>query len=193
MVISYALAADHPERVERLIAAEIPGAPGVVPAPPLFVPAPLNNKLWHIPFNRAGKIAEQLIQGHEDAYFGYEFAIQGGPPLPQEVIDYYIGNFSDPKSLAGGLGFYRAWDATMAQNQERATRALPIPVLAIGGAESYGDHVADGMRPAASDVQGVVIDGAGHWVAEQAPERAARRSRDLPGALPRGQPVGAPA
>ena len=170
MVISYALAADNPERVVALVAAEIPGAPGVVPAPPLFVPQPLNNKLWHIPFNRAGRIAEQLIQGHEDVYFGYEFAIQGGPALPQEVIDYYIGNFADPESLAGGLGFYRDWDATMAQNKERATQTLSIPVLAIGGAESYGDHVADGMRPAASDVQGVVIAGAGHWVAEQAPD-----------------------
>ena len=149
MVISYALAADNPERVVALVAAEIPGAPGVVPAPPLFVPQPLNNKLWHIPFNRAGKIAEQLIQGHEDVYFGYEFAIQGGPALPQEVIDYYIDNFADPESLAGGLGFYRDWDATMAQNKERATQTLSIPVLAIGGDESYGDHVADGMRPAA--------------------------------------------
>ena len=83
MVISYALAADNPERVVALVAAEIPGAPGVVPAPPLFVPQPLNNKLWHIPFNRAGRIAEQLIQGHEDVYFGYEFAIQGGPPCPR--------------------------------------------------------------------------------------------------------------
>jgi pimeloyl-ACP methyl ester carboxylesterase len=193
MVISYALAADHPERVERLIAAEIPGAPGVVPAPPLFVPQPLNNKLWHIPFNRAGKIAEQLIQGHEDVYFGYEFAIQGGPALPQAVIDYYISNFSDPESLAGGLGFYRDWDATMAQNQERATRTLSIPVLAVGGAESYGDHVADGMRPAASDVTGVVIEGAGHWVAEQAPEELLAVLGTFLASYREAQPVGAPA
>ena len=62
MVISYALAADNPDRVASLIAAEIPGAPGAVPAPPLFVPQPLNNKLWHIPFNRAGRIAEQLVR-----------------------------------------------------------------------------------------------------------------------------------
>jgi pimeloyl-ACP methyl ester carboxylesterase len=193
MVISYALAADHPERVARLVAAEIPGAPGAVPAPPLFVPGPLNNKLWHIPFNRAGKIAEQLIQGHEDAYFGYEFAIQGGPPLPEAVIDYYIGNFSDPQSLAGGLGFYRAWDATMAQNQERATRTLPMPVLAIGGAQSYGEHVADGMRPVASDVQGVVVAGAGHWVAEQAPEELLAALGTFLASYREPQPLGAPA
>ena len=47
--IGYALAADHPDRVERVALAEIPGPPGAVPSPPLFVPAPLNNRLWHIP------------------------------------------------------------------------------------------------------------------------------------------------
>ena len=170
MVIAYAVAADHPDRVAALVAAEIPGAPGVVPAPPLFVPAHLNDKLWHIPFNRAGRIAEQLIEGHEAAYFGYEFAVQGGPPLPQTVIDYYVGNFADATSLSGGLGFYREWDATMAQNGQRATRKLTMPVLAVGGAQSYGELVAHGMQPAATDVEASVIADAGHWLAEQAPQ-----------------------
>ncbi len=35
-IISYALAADHPDRVDRLALAEIPGPPGVSPSPPLF-------------------------------------------------------------------------------------------------------------------------------------------------------------
>jgi pimeloyl-ACP methyl ester carboxylesterase len=45
-----------------------------------------------------------------------------------------------------------------------------MPVLAIGGAESWGEEAGNGMKPAADDVQSVVIPGAGHWVAEQAPE-----------------------
>ena len=51
---------------------------------PLFVPAPINDRLWHIPFNRVEKLPEQLIAGREDVYFGYEFAIQGGV-LPDDV------------------------------------------------------------------------------------------------------------
>ena len=43
-------------------------------------------------------------------------------------------------------------------------------VLAIGGAESWGEEVGNGMKPAADDVQSVVIPDTGHWVAEQAPE-----------------------
>jgi len=167
--IGYALAADHPERVDRVALAEIPGAPGTTPAPPLFLPPPLNDRLWHLTFNRVEDLPEQLIAGREAAFFGYEFAIQGGT-LPAEVVDYYVSLVSDPESLRGSLAWYRALDTTIAQNEARETK-LAMPVLAIGGELSYGDHVAEALQAVADDVQGVVIPGTGHWVAEQAPEQ----------------------
>jgi pimeloyl-ACP methyl ester carboxylesterase len=167
--IGYALAADHPDRVDRVALAEIPGPPGAVPSPPLFVPGPLNDRLWHIPFNRVDEVPEQLVQGREDVFFGYEFANQGGE-LPDEVVDYYVGILSEPDALRGSFGVYRAWDATLAQNEERKSRPLTMPVLAIGGAESYGEGVGEAMGLLADDVHSVVVPGAGHWVAEQAPE-----------------------
>jgi pimeloyl-ACP methyl ester carboxylesterase len=165
--IGYALAADHPERVDRVALAEIPGPPLASAAPPLFVPAALNNRLWHIPFSRVEKLPEQLVTGREDIFFGYEFAIQGGK-LPDDVIAYYVRLVSMPDALRGSLGFYRAFDATLAQNEKRKTRRLTMPVLAIGGAASYGEHVGDAMKLLADDVQSVVIPGAGHWIAEEA-------------------------
>jgi len=45
-----------------------------------------------------------------------------------------------------------------------------MPVLAIGGEESSGEGVAVTMKLVADDVQSVVLPGAAHWVAEQAPE-----------------------
>jgi pimeloyl-ACP methyl ester carboxylesterase len=102
-------------------------------------------------------------------FFGYEFAIQGGE-LPVELVDYYVGLVSDPESLRGSLGWYRALDATLAQNAERKNRPLTMPVLAVGGELSYGGLVAESLKPLAEDVQGVVLPGTGHWVAEQAPE-----------------------
>lgn len=168
--IGYALAADHPDRVARVALAEIPGPPMSSASPPAFLPAPINNRLWHIPFNRVEKLPEQLIAGREDIFFGYEFAIQGGK-LPEDVIKYYVGLVSNPDALRGSLGWYRAFDATLAQNEERKTRRLKMPVLAIGGEASYGGHVGDAMKPLADDVQSVVIPGAGHWVAEQAPDK----------------------
>ena len=172
-IISYALAADHPDRVDRLALAEVPGPPGATPSPPLFVPEPLNNRLWHIPFNRVNdELTEQLVRGRgghllrlrvhhpgrrEDAARRRHRVLR--PPL-----------LRNPDVLRGSFGFYRAWDATLAQNEQRKTRPLTMPVLAIGGAESWGELAGNGMKPAADDVQTVVIPGAGHWVAEQAPE-----------------------
>jgi pimeloyl-ACP methyl ester carboxylesterase len=169
LAIAYALAADHPDRVDRVVLAEIPGPPIATASPPLFIPAPLNNRLWHIPFNRVEKLPEQLVEGREDIFFGYEFAVQGGK-LPDDVIKYYVRLVSEPDALRGSFGWYRAFDATLAQNEERKTRRLTMPVLAIGGERSYGEHVGEAMKPLADDVQSVVIPGTGHWVAEEAPD-----------------------
>ncbi|WP_405566715.1 alpha/beta hydrolase [Streptomyces sp. NBC_01167] len=171
MIISYALAADYPDRVERVALAEVPGPPGVVPSPPLFVPEPLNNRLWHIPFNRAdAKLVEELVSGREDAFYGYEFKIQGGG-VAKEAIDYYVRLLSNHESLSGSFGFYRAWDATIAQNEKRAKTKLKMPVLGIGGQDSWGKAVADSMKGAAVNVQTAVIPATGHWLAEQSPDR----------------------
>jgi pimeloyl-ACP methyl ester carboxylesterase len=168
--ISYALLADYPERTTRAALLEIPGAPGTTPAPPLFVPAPLNNKLWHLSFNRVETLAEQLVTGREDLFFGYEFEVQGGN-VPEEAVAYYVGLLSNPESLHGALGFYREFDATLAQNADRATRRLSMPLLGIGGERSYGDHVGEALGAVADDVDSAVITGAGHWVAEEAPDQ----------------------
>lgn len=168
--IGYALAADHPDRVERVALAEVPGPPGAVPQPPLFLPEPLNNKLWHIPVNRLDKLNEQLAVGREDLYFGYEFAIQAATKLPDDVVQYYVGLLTNPDSLHGTFAFYREWDTMMAQNAERAKRPLTMPVLGIGGEMSHAEEVGNAMKSLANDVQSAVIPGAGHWFAEEAPE-----------------------
>ena len=171
MPIAYALAADHRDRVDRLAVSEAP-LPGISPSPPLFLPPPLNERLWHLAFNQLPKINEQLVTGREDIFFGAEFdASAGTNKLPAEVVGYYIDTLKDPDHLRGSFEFYRAIPATIAQNQQRKERRLTVPVLAVGGAESSGEGVGTTMKLAADEVQTVVLSGCGHWVAEQAPER----------------------
>jgi pimeloyl-ACP methyl ester carboxylesterase len=174
LIISYALAADHPDRVARLAVAEVPEPLGLGDSPPLFgLPEFINDKLWHLAFNRVNNpITEQLVRGREDIFFGYEFAIQAGngKKVPDAAIDYYVRMLSNPDSLHSSFGFYRVLDTTLVQNGQRKSTKLTMPVLAIGGAESWGPEVGKGMELAADDVQSVVIPGSGHWVAETAPE-----------------------
>jgi len=171
MPIAYAVAADHPDRVDRLVVSEAP-LPGVSPSPPLFLPPLLNERLWHLAFNQLPKVNEQLVTGREDIFFGAEFdASAGTNKLPADVVRYYIDTLAaDADHLRGSFGFYRAIPATSAQNQKRKERRLTLPVLAIGGAESTGEAPGNTMKLVADDVQTVVLAGSGHWVAEQAPE-----------------------
>ena len=170
LIISYALAADHPDRVERLIVGEAP-LPGVAPPTPLILPDPAKAKLWHIPFNQQDKVNEQLVTGREDVFFGAEFSASAGEnKLPDYAVQHYIDTLSNPESLHGSFQLYRAFSRTIAQNEQRKTRPLTMPVLAIGGSESTGSRVGDAMKLTAEDVQTVVID-TGHWLAEQAPDQ----------------------
>jgi pimeloyl-ACP methyl ester carboxylesterase len=171
MPIAYALAADHRDRVDRLIVSEAP-LPGISPSPPLFLPPLLNERLWHLAFNQLPKVNEQLVAGREEIFFGAEFdASAGTHKLPPEVIRYYIDTLKDPDHLRGSFEFYRAIPTTSAQNEQRKAQRLTLPVLAIGGAESSGEGPGNTMKLAADDVQTLVIPDCGHWVAEQAPEQ----------------------
>jgi len=171
MPIAYALAADHPDRVDRLVVSEAP-LPGISPSPPLFLPPLLNERLWHLAFNQLPTVNEQLVTGREEIFFGAEFdASAGTNKLPAEAVRYYIDTLAaGPDHLRGSFEFYRAIPTTSAQNEQRKTRRLSMPVLAIGGAESSGEGAGNTMKLAADDVQTLVIPGCGHWVAEQAPE-----------------------
>jgi pimeloyl-ACP methyl ester carboxylesterase len=181
MPIAYALAADHPNRVERLVVSEAP-LPGISPSPPLLLPTPLNARLWHLTFNQLpAEVNEALVRGREDIFFGSEFAASAGSKkLPDETVKYYVDILAaDPEALRGSFELYRAFPTIAAQNEHRKTRRLTMPVLAVGGEESGMEGVEATMRLVADDVQGVVLAGAAHWVAEQAPDELLGALRDF--------------
>jgi pimeloyl-ACP methyl ester carboxylesterase len=172
MPIGYALAADHRDRLDRLVVSEAP-LPGVSPSPPLLLPPQLNARFWHLAFNQLRTVNEQLVRGREDIFFRAEFdASAGANKLPDDTVRYYVGLLAaDPEALRGSFEIYRAFPAIIAQNEQRKARRLTLPVLAIGGEESAGEGVGKTMKLVADDVQTVVLAGSGHWVAEQAPEQ----------------------
>ena len=171
LLIGYALAADHPDRVVRLAVGEAP-LPGITPPNPLILPDQLVDRLYHIPFNQLKETNEKLVRGREEIFFGAEFSASAGTnKLPDYAVQYYVeGLASSPEALHGSFQLYRAFGATTAQNEERKTRRLRVPVLPMGGAESSGAMVEETMKLTADDVQGIVFPGIGHWLAEQAPD-----------------------
>ena len=172
MEIGYALAADHPDRVDRLVVGEAV-IPGVSPTPPILaVPDPLVGKVFHLLFNRLGGLNEELVRGREDKFFGFIYEAEGGPKkLPDYAIRYYVDGFASSRdALRGQFELYRASGISAPQNQARAKQKVTLPVLAIGGELSLGELPAVTMNIVAHDVQPLVIPNTGHWLAEESPE-----------------------
>ncbi|GAA1245181.1 alpha/beta hydrolase [Kitasatospora nipponensis] len=172
MWTGYALAADHPDRLDRLAVAEA-AIPGLTPSPPLFGDQGANDRLWHFGFNRLGGLNEQLVQGREHLFFAHQFASKAASPtaLPAHAVDLYVETLAaDPEALRSSFEFYRALDVTIEQNRRRAERRLTLPVLAIAGARGVGGLVGDTMRLAADTVESLVLPDCGHYPAEEAPE-----------------------
>jgi pimeloyl-ACP methyl ester carboxylesterase len=57
---------------------------------------------------------------------------------------------------------------------------LKMPVLAIGGEESYGARVEEDLRYVADNVTGAVILNSGHWIMEEQPQAAIDLIRAFP-------------
>ncbi|MFE6486233.1 alpha/beta fold hydrolase [Streptomyces sp. NPDC057757] len=170
---AYALAADHPERVDRLAILEAV-IPGLTPSPPLFGPAAANLKLWQFGFNRLTDLNEELVRGQERLFFGWQFATKAATrtAIPAYAVDVYVDAITaDPRALRASFAYYRALDETIAQNEQRGKTRLTLPVLALGGALWSGANAAQTMRLAADDVTEVVLDGCGHYPAEEQPAR----------------------
>lgn len=166
---AYAMAADNPGPITRLVLAEMI-IPGISTSPPLIGTRWWNDFEWHFPFNRALEINHKMVEGREDIYFGHQFASKASTPtaIPAAVVDVYVRALRLPGALHASFEYYREIDRILEQSEERKKTPLAIPVLAVSGTDAGLDVEAE-MRPVVTDITGVVIDG-GHYIAEENPE-----------------------
>lgn len=169
----YAMAADHPERIERIALGEAI-VPGLSPSPPLLSDdRRTSDFLWHFNFNRALGINERLVEGREDLYFGYQFATKAGTPdaVPAYAREFYIEQLRRmPGALRASFDYYRAIDQSIPLYRRRTATKLRLPVLAFAGALACGDMVERELRSVADAVESVIIPLCGHYPAEEQPE-----------------------
>jgi pimeloyl-ACP methyl ester carboxylesterase len=166
--VGYLLAADLPERVSALAVEEemLPGIDAAIPEP-----GRSHYPSWHGPFNRAPGLAEALVPGREDAYHGAFLRESAGPEaLDDDATSAYLAAYRSPASLEATVGYYRTGAADADAVRARATKALEMPVMTIGGEFGMGHGVAASLGRVARRVEHVQVEGAGHYPAEQRPD-----------------------
>ncbi|UXS03242.1 alpha/beta fold hydrolase [Agrobacterium tumefaciens] len=171
--IGYVMAADRPDRIERIALGEAI-VPGLSPSPPLLSDDRwVSDFLWHFNFNRALGVNERLVEGREDLYFGYQFDTKSGSTekYPAYGKEFYIETLRRvPGALKASFDYYRAIDQSIPQYRRRKEAMISIPVLAFSGALACGPMVENELRTVASNVESVIIPDCGHYPAEEQPE-----------------------
>jgi pimeloyl-ACP methyl ester carboxylesterase len=98
--------------------------------------------------------------------------------LDEAAIAEYLRAYRQPGALRAGFEYYRNIPKDIADNEAILARGkLTMPVLALGGAESWGRRmeVLHSCQRVAHNVSGGVIADAGHWVPEEQPQILAER------------------
>jgi pimeloyl-ACP methyl ester carboxylesterase len=167
-VVAYAYAAQYPEEVRKLGVVDVGLPNATLEQMPLLMRK--GNPVWHFGFHAVQELPEQLLAGHEEEYLKWFFSRMGNPEaFTPEELDVYVKAYSAPGAMHAGLEYYRAVFQDIDEFAELTQRRLPMPVLAVGGEQSWGPGVEYAMRAVADNVQGVVIPHSGHWVAEEQP------------------------
>ncbi|WP_033294218.1 alpha/beta fold hydrolase [Amycolatopsis jejuensis] len=137
-----------------------------------------NGGAWHIGVLAAPGIPEMLLAGRERAFLT-DYAIPSlagsSDAFADADIDELVRTYSRPDAFRGATGLYRSLLSEGDELRKLAERKLDLPVLAVGGFSA--DFTPATLRQVATDVTAVHIDGIGHYVAMEAPDRLAAALR----------------
>ena len=172
---TFRVAASHPELVRSYT--------GIETALPGFGAETLadvtHGGAWHIGVLAAPGIPEMLLAGRERAFLA-DYAIPSLTASPgaftEDDVDELVRSYARPGAFAGAAGLYRSLLSEGDELRKLAARKLDMPVLAVAG---FSDRTPTTLRQVATNVTTVGIEGIGHYVAMEAPDRLAAALRSF--------------
>ena len=165
LMVAYAYAAQYPAEVDRIALLDA-FIPGVGDTTNLF----LLKDLWHFHFYGPTPLA--LVKGRERIYFEHfwnDFAANPARSVSEADRGFYTQKYAQPGAMKAGMEVFRAFDQDAKDNAEFAKTKLTMPMLVLGGEKSGGDFLISQGRMVASNVEGVIVTGSGHWLVDEAP------------------------
>jgi pimeloyl-ACP methyl ester carboxylesterase len=167
LMVAYAYAAQYPDEIERLVLMEA-FLPGIGDWNGVF----LLRDLWHFHFYGTTPLA--LVTGRERIYlehFWNDFAADPARSVSEADRQFYAGEYARPGRMAAGMEVFRAFPKDAEAFAGFAKTKLTMPMLVLSGEKAGGPFLIEQGRMVATDVEGVLVKGAGHWLMEEAPEQ----------------------
>ena len=166
LMVAYAFAAQFPREVDRLVLMEA-FLPGVGDWTGVF----LLRDLWH--FHFYGRTPLALVTGRERIYlehFWNDFAANSQKSVSEADREVYAKAYAQPGHMAAGMEVFRAFAKDAEDFAGYATTKLTMPMLVLSGEKAGGSFLIEQGKMVATDVEGVLVKGAGHWLMEEAPD-----------------------
>src|ERR1700687_5693529 len=167
LMVAYAYAAQYPGEVDRLVLMEA-FLPGVGDWNSVF----LLRDLWH--FHFYGKTPLALVTGRERIYldhFWNDFAADPNKSLSEKDREFYTKAYAQPGHIAAGMEVFRAFPKDAEDFAGFAKIKLSMPLQVLSGEKAGGPFLIEQGKMVATDVEGVLVKGSGHWLMEEAPDQ----------------------
>ena len=165
LMVAYAYAAQYPAEVDRIVLMDA-FLPGVGDWKSVW----LLRDLWH--FHFYGKTPLALVQGRELIYlehFWNDFAANPAKSISQRDRKFYAKAYAQPGRMKAGFEVFRAFEKDADDFAGFAKTKLPMPMLVLSGERAGGGFLIEQGKLVATNVEGVIIKGSGHWLIEEAP------------------------
>lgn len=167
LMVAYAYGAQYPAEVDRLVLMEA-FLPGIGDWQKVW----LLRDLWH--FHFYGKTPLALVTGRERIYlehFWNDFAADPAKSVSEADREYYANEYASPGHMKAGMEVFRAFAKDADDFAELAATKLQMPLLVLSGEKAGGPFLIEQGKMVASNVEGVLVMGSGHWLMEEAPDR----------------------
>ena len=167
LMVAYAYAAQYPSEVDRIVLMDA-FLPGVGKWRDVW----LMRDLWH--FHFYGKTPLALVHGRERIYFEHfwnDFAANPKHSVPERDRRIYAKAYARPGGMRSGFEYFRTFEQDAKEFALFAQAPLPMPMLVLTGEKASGDFLIEQGRQVATNVEGVVVRGSGHWLMEEAPDQ----------------------
>ena len=167
LMVAYAYAAQFPQATDRVVLMDA-FLPGIGNWKDVW----LLRDLWH--FHFYGDVPLALVKGRERIYlehFWNDFAADKSKSVSEAERRIYARAYAQPGGMRAGFEYFRNFERDAEDFAKLGATRLSMPFLVLSGEKAGGAFLIEQTKLVASDVNGQVVQGSGHWLMEEAPQK----------------------
>ncbi len=171
LMVAYAYAAQYPAEVDRIVLMDA-FLPGVGDWTKVW----LLRDLWR--FHFYGETPLKLVAGRERTYlehFWNDFAADRRKSVSERDRRIYARAYAQPGAMRAGFEVFRNFEQDAKDFAGFAKTKLMMPMLVLSGEKAGGQFLIDQGRMVDDNVDGVIVNGTGHWLIDEAPAQVIPR------------------